>query len=136
MLEEYISKKWVKWVGVGLITVFVGLLVFDAGIAVGERRERPRVEEPFSAYGVPLPHTYGDPDHGAVGTIESTDFPGSITIMTRGNEEESVLLTSSTELEPSGATSTLLAPGSHVIIIGQPDGTSSIDAMLIRVLPQ
>jgi hypothetical protein len=137
MLDDHFSKSPLKWILAGLGVLLLALLIFDAGIALGERRARPHPETPFSAYGMPLPHTFGEEGHGAVGTIASTSLPGSFTLTTRDDDTDTILIGPSTELEPQGTpTSTLLVPGSHVIIIGEPESNESIQATLIRVLPQ
>lgn len=135
MLEDYFYKKRTKWIFVVLIALLLGLLIFDAGLTVGERRARPP-QPPFNAYGVPLPHMYGA-GHGADGIITSVNLPQSFTLTTRDGDTDTVLIGTSTELEPAGTpTSTLLVAGSHIIVIGEPEVNESIQALLIRVLPQ
>ncbi len=118
--------------GGGLATFVIALLIFHAGFVAGSRRFEPAGRGPHE-FGLQFPHGFVAGGHGAVGTIDNW-VPPTLTLTTRGGDKETVLVGTTTRIEPPGATSTLLVPGARVIIIGTPD-TDGLQANVIRMLP-
>jgi hypothetical protein len=137
--EDYLFTKNTRWALWGLLGLFVALLIFVAGVAVGRhsRAGRGAVETsfqpPFMPGGIPLPNGFVTQDHGAVGTVKSVS-PPTFTLIERDGDTAVVRFSSTTPL--SGAPA--LAPGQFVIVVGDPAGAGAdddIDARFMRVFP-
>lgn len=133
-LEDYLFKRNSRYAIWTTFAIVVALLIFHAGVIFGERDARGMDDHgpqmgPFGA----LPHSYMESGHGAVGEIESY-APPILIVETRGESTTSITVASTTLIDPSGATSTTLVPGAHVIIIGTPI-QGGMTAKLIRVVP-
>lgn len=121
--------------------LIVGLLIFHAGTAFGERHALSRMHmgrqlAPVLGMGF-LPHGFMPDEHGAVGTIMNITLP-LLTLKTRDGREESVRIASSTQVRSTSADPSVdqLKVGQSVIVLGDPDDTApgDIDARLIRIL--
>jgi hypothetical protein len=128
----------------GLILLFAG---FDAGVSVGERKERhfsnrnanfenifvPRpqmmMRGPLPTVRPPLP-----PAHGVFGKVISVSWP-SIVISAPDNTEQEVVATSSTQIRIGRAAGTQadIAPGVDAAVFGSPNAAGQIEAQLIRI---
>lgn len=150
-LKATASRRPVLYLLVTLAVLFIALLIFDAGIAVGTRRAfemRPRGDMMFErqpmfgvgGVGVPLPHGFVPGNHGAVGTITSVSLP-TLDMTTRDGTTQHIRITDDTRIEgiDRPLDSDDLAVGQSIIVLATPGemSTSSetLDAHLIRVLP-
>lgn len=150
-LKATASRRPVLYMLVTLAVLFVALLVFDAGVAVGTRRAfdmRPHDDMMFGrqpmfgvgGVGVPLPHGFIPGNHGAVGTIQSLSLP-TFDMMARDGTTQHVRITDDTRIEgidrPLDADDLVI--GQSIVVLATPGkiSTSSetLDAHLIRVLP-
>jgi len=148
-LQEFFSRRSVRWALCAFAAVLILLLTLDAGIALGERHAYQRLSRSRTmgsmmppppglmdgGFGF-LPHGFMQEEHGAVGTITGLSLP-TITVETRSGESEVVRVATSTMINGGPATSTdSLAVGQKVIVIGEPDeDEGGVGARLIRILP-
>lgn len=118
--------------------LFILLLVFRAGVAVGFRESsfahrsltaRDRDPRPF--FSDDFPQT-----HGGVGKITAVQLP-SLTIETPEGVQKIVLLTASTSIRMASGTSSpgSLSIGKYIIVLGMPDQNGTIEARALRELP-
>jgi hypothetical protein len=122
--------------------VVVGLLIFHAGVAYGERHAFGRMHglgrgEPPPGFGM-LSHSFIPEGHGAVGTITAL-ASSTMTLKLRDGGTQTIYIDSDTVihgLTPS-ETLTSLKVGEDIAVIGEPDedNAGQINAKLIRVLP-
>ena len=118
-------------------TVVVGLLIFHAGFASGERHAFERLHHGGTM--LPegfLPHGFIPDGHGMVGVIESVGS-STLTVRTRDGNTEYVEVGSTTIIhaDPSATTSQPQV-GSGIVIIGNPDDSANeLDARFIRLTP-
>jgi hypothetical protein len=131
-----------KWILLAVATLAVALLIFHAGLALGERRALERIRPvsdgaPGPMGGGMLPYGFLPDGHGTVGSIKSIALP-ILTVTQRDGEEELVTVTASTTIEDGARR---LAPsaitvGQQVIVIGEPGSIEdAIQAELIKVFP-
>ena len=127
--------------------LLVALLIFWAGTAVGSREARfSRDWEnnylgQFGGPGSPFVPQGGRDDsfmsaHGAFGDIVGVRLP-EIVVKGAAESEKTVIVGGATVIRRSHAlaTTTDLAPGETVIVIGEPDSKGDIQASLIRIVP-
>lgn len=123
--------------------LFLAILIFHAGVAVGSHRHVRGKSEMEHGWGfrgpgfdVKFPRGFIAGSHGAVGIIVSVGS-SSITLRTRDGETQTVLLTNTTvtRSESGDASSTTLSVGQHIIILGSPSDAGALTADLIRILP-
>ncbi|HVY72880.1 MAG TPA: hypothetical protein VG984_02435 [Candidatus Paceibacterota bacterium] len=150
-LKATLSRRPIAYLLLILAMLFVALLVFDAGVAVGTRRAfniRPHGNMMYErqpmfgvgGVGVPLPHGFIPGNHGAVGTISAISLP-TFDMTTRDGAIQHVRITDDTRIE--GMDRPLspdnLSTGQSIVVFAAPGemSTSSetLDAHLIRVLP-
>ena len=128
---------------VGLI--LAALVVFQAGIAVGEHRAGFSYrggENYYRVFGNPQDPMSGmfneelSEGDGTVGKIISVHLP-SFVVEDNDQTEKTVLVSTSTTIRNlrDATSSTALSPGEYVIVIGDPTENSEIDARFIRLLP-
>jgi len=143
MLEDYFFTKNTRYVLWGAFAVLVALLIFHAGVVIGEHEPRMHPGPGMQAAG-PLgkfmPKEAFMSGHGAVGEIATVTLP-TFTLITRDNETQQVETGSSTSVEggPTGTVSDLVR-GETVIVIGDPqavdtDGQNDLDARIVKILP-
>jgi len=136
MPEDFSFSKHTRVVLWVLLGAFVALLIFIAGVSVGERHgEHPHGAPgaPFWPGGVALPEGFVTRGHGAVGTIASVTLP-TLTLRERDGDTVVAHVASGTPIAGAAA----LAPGQFVIIIGDPAQSGNedfVDARFVRVLP-
>ncbi len=134
----YTKRKTVAFVAGGVI---VALLIFHAGVSVGERRAFSHIH---AGYPFPpqrsegfLPHGFMPEGHGAVGTITRIELP-VLTLQTRDGRDTSVRVSSSTPVRSATEESSInnLKVGDNIIVVGSPDEKipDNLDAKLIRIL--
>ncbi len=147
-LEDYIFIKNTKWLVWGASAVFVGALIFHAGVVLSSHsrftEDEPgamhgfEVRMPFGGVGVQLPQGFMPGGHGALGTISSITLP-TITLTSRDGAMLRVEISSSTQIAGAAATTTNdLRVGDTIIVVGDPNDTDEkgeVDAIFIRVLP-
>ncbi len=123
------------------------LLIFWAGTAVGYREAKfsgdwgNNYSQQFGGPGSPFV-PQGDRDdsfmsaHGAFGEIVGVRLPEMI-VKGATESEKTVIVGGATVIRRSHAlaTTTDLAPGETVIVIGEPDSKGDIQASLIRIVP-
>ena len=150
-LEDYMFTKNTKWILWGLGALVLAALIFHAGVVVGSHdRGMPGhnfdkawfdAQIPFGGGTLPLPQGFIPGGHGAFGTISSVALP-AITVTTRDGVTLTVNVDSDTQIvgaTPEGTSSpSALKVGDTIIVLGDPDDTSSstaVDARLIRIVP-
>ena len=131
--------------GIVLATIGIALLcllMFQAGVAFGERRAFHQMRAmtgrgPMAEFGF-LSHSFipGAGGHGVVGTITSVTLP-TFTITTREGEIETVVVASSTVVRGQpGQTANDLRTGEGVVILGEPEnGSEKFTARFINIVP-
>ena len=145
-LTKFAHSRLFEGIIVGFAIALIVVCIFEAGVAVGHH------EASFpSRWGENYARDFGDPsqglgmlgldDHqpnsnGTVGQIVSISST-TITIASDQKPEQQIILGSDTVIRnPSGdVTSTALAIGAHVIVLGTPTASGEIDAKLIRIVP-
>jgi hypothetical protein len=148
-IKEYIQSPSFKGILIGIFIAIVALVIFQAGVAVGERKasfahrfgenfeknfKDPRGGE-FMQRGFP-----GGADmpggHGAVGEIVSIALP-LIVVAGPDNLEKTVVITDTTEIREfrDSIESTELEVGDFIIVLGNPNDAGQVDAKLIRLAP-
>ena len=137
-------SQGLKWILLATAEIFIVLLVFHAGLSLGERRAidrfgPPRPGQPGpGGFAVGVPHGFLPDGHGAVGIISKITLP-TISMAGRDGDVEEVIITASTTIEqgPQILTPADLTLGENIIVIGAPEPAGAqIQAKLIRVLPQ
>ncbi len=130
----------------GVIILIVGLLIFKAGMIVGEKKAGFSYgwgENYHRNFGGPPPGFFqglGDRDfmaaHGTFGKIIKIDGQ-TLTILGPNNIEKSIVLSDQTVVNFLHETlkSTDLKLDQYIVVIGQPNDASQIEAKLIRVMP-
>ncbi len=123
------------------------LLIFWAGTAVGYRQARfsddweNSYAHQFGGPGSPFVAHGGQDDsfmsaHGAFGQVVGVRLP-EIIVKGSSESEKTVMVNASTIIRRfrAAATTTDLATGETVIVIGEPDSQGTIQASLIRIVP-
>lgn len=146
-LKEFAQSKSFHGILIGLAIAITILLIFQAGVAVGYRKASfaykfgdnyyRAFDERGPRSSVMIGLRGGFPDaHGATGAIVSVNLP---TFVVAGPDdiEKVVILRDDTlirrfeaEVEPSA-----LKVDDFVVVLGEPNDDSQIEAKLIRVLP-
>lgn len=147
-IKEFIQSQTFRGIIIGLSLAVVGLIIFQAGVAVGERKatfgqrfgdnfERnfrgPDGGMMFLGFPAEGPMPSG---HGAVGEIISIALP-NIVIAGPDNLEKTIVIGTDTrvrefqsELNPED-----LRVGDHIVTLGEPNKEGQIEAKLVRLLP-
>ncbi|MEK7631050.1 MAG: hypothetical protein AAB417_03425 [Patescibacteria group bacterium] len=144
-IEEIVQSKIFTGILSGIAITIVALLIFQAGIMVGHRK---------AAYSYHFGETYyrtfgrsGDAvrdafpgelagGHGAVGRIIKLE-PPTIVVEGPDNIEKIITIGDQTIIKRFRDTITVndLKLEDHIIVIGEPYDTGTINARLIRVMP-
>ncbi len=148
-IQAYIKSASFKGILIGLCIAIAALIIFQAGITVGERRStfarhfgdsfernfrNPR-DDGFARRKLP-----GGSDmpggHGAVGEIVSIALP-QIIVAGQDKFEKTVVVGGSTEIREFRDTlkADELKVGNFIIVLGSPNDNGEIEAKLIRLLP-
>ena len=146
MNEFFQSRTFFRLIA-ALGVLLVALVIFLAGTAVGYREAGFAGEwnsnylRQFGGPGSPLVG-HGDQDdsfmsaHGAFGEVIGVRLPE---IMVKGPEEgeKTVIVSGDTTVRRfhEAATTTDIAPGETVVVIGEPDSQGIIHASLVRIMP-
>ena len=127
LLHRWSSSKSGTVVLVVVGEILVCLLVFQAGVAFGERRVFHGMHDPshglIPEFGF-LSHSFIPQGHGVVGTITNVSLP-TFTVATREGEVETVTVSTSTVIRGfPGITEHDLRAGQDVTILGNPENSS------------
>lgn len=118
--------------------VVIALLIFQAGVAFGERRVfhdmHGMPHGPIPEFGF-LSHSFIPQGHGIVGTITSISLP-TFMVASRDGETETVMVSTSTVLRGfPGVTTASLQVGQEVTVLGDPEnGAEEFTARFINIL--
>jgi hypothetical protein len=146
MIEDYFFTKNTKWFIGGAAALIVGLLLFHAGVVVGQH-EPMRGRMTFNGQGQPtqggmlggfMPtRGFVEDGHGAVGTIATVTLP-TFTMQNRDGLTQQIYTSTST-IVTGGTVADIsaLTKGDVVIVIGDPNDTDDgyLDARIIHILP-
>jgi len=114
--------------------VLVGLLIFHAGVAYGERRVLARMSEDSQHEFGFFSHSYIPSTHGAVGIISSISSPVVVLTMRDGSVRR-VTVSSSTMIRGPKGSQPELSVGQSVTALGDPDDVqNNMNARVIQVL--
>lgn len=133
-LEDYLFVKNTRWIWWGLGALVLALLIFHAGYALGTRRGLPSGPDRavrVGGFGISKfmpPQTFIVGGHGAAGTIATVTLP-TIILKQNDGDDETVLVTASSTIRPPEP----LSAGQYVIILGTPEGSSTLQAKLIEI---
>jgi hypothetical protein len=140
MLEDYFFTKNTKWVLWGAFILIVALLIFHAGMVVGQHRPHARANEgpaPGGMLGGFMPtEGYVESGHGAVGTIATVTLPTFI-LQSRDGLTQTIYAGSTTVVTGGLVPNTsALVRNEAVIVIGDPNDTDDgyLDARIIHIL--
>ena len=144
MLEDYFFTKNTKWVVWGAAAIILGLLLFHAGVVVGQH-EPMRGHMTFNGQGQPVlgmlsgfmpARGFVEDGHGAVGTIATITLP-TFTMQNRDGLTQQIYTGTSTVVTGgTSADTSALKQGEVVIVIGDPNDTDDqyLDARIIHIL--
>ena len=147
--NKKINRDTLKWVVIGLAGFAVIVLIFGAGMVIGEMKAKFSyrwAESYHKNFGGPRGGFFGDwrripplpgdfiEGHGAFGEIIELNG-NSFVIKGRGNVEKIIIITEDTIIKKGMKTiKDGLKVGEHVVIIGSPNEEGQIEAKLIRIL--
>ncbi len=143
MIEDYFFTKNTKWVLWGAVAILAALLIFHAGVVVGQQqplRGRMVLTNGKTSQGMLggiMPRQgFVENGHGAVGTIATVTLP-TFTLESRDGLNQTIYAGTSTTVT-GGQTNdaSALQSGEVVIVIGDPDDTDDgyLDARIIHIL--
>lgn len=145
--EDIIFSREGRYAMGTIVALIIAALIFHMGYATGQRHaygmrggpdmqdreNRPPFLQPF---GVSIPRGFIPGGHGLIGTVSDSD-DSSVTLETRDGESRVVLVGTSTVIKiPPGATSTSLESGKEILVIGEPNESGNIRAVIIQILPR
>lgn len=148
-IQEYIKSSSFKGILTGICIAIVALIIFQAGIAIGERKATfagrfgDSFERNFRKPGDDgfmqrrLPGGSDMPGgHGAVGQIVSVALP-QIVVSGPDNLEKTVLINDSTEIREFRDTvqADKLKVGDFIVVLGSPNDSGQVEAKLVRLMP-
>jgi hypothetical protein len=148
-IKAYIKSQSFKGILIGISVAIIALIIFQAGVAVGERkvsfahRFGDNFERNFrDPRGGGLIHRGfpGGPDmpggHGAVGEIVSISLP-LVVVAGPDNLEKTVLVTDTTKIRKfqDSIEAGELGVGDFIIVLGTPNDEGQVEAKLIRLAP-
>lgn len=144
-LQNSFQDKNVAKLTLALGILLVALLIFQAGIFFGARRESFACNFDRAFFGrgdaqrsILAPFRKFDPNpHGVVGNIVSVRLPSIMVKGDRSTDEEIVTITPQTVIRRfrDNASTTDLVPGNQIIVIGEAGQDGTIKASLIRIMP-
>lgn len=148
-IHSIIQTKKFRIAAYALLVLFAVLIVFQAGVVVGYKKAV------FShGLGENYSRAFGDPDHdhdgffggipgdnmtsshGAVGKIVRITLP-TIVVASNDNVEKVIHLSDDTNIRKfrTEIKNSDLVVGDFIVVLGEPNVNSQIEARLIRVLP-
>ncbi|MFA5744688.1 MAG: hypothetical protein WC887_00510 [Candidatus Paceibacterota bacterium] len=148
-IQEYLQTQSFKGVLVGIFISIIILLIFQAGIAIGERKAS------FAChFGDNFERNFKDPQggsfmqkgfsgmagmpggHGAVGKIVSITLP-FVVVAGPDNLEKTVVFTTGTEIREFRTIipASKLTVGDFIVVLGTPNTEGQIEAKLVRLAP-
>ena len=148
-LKEYIQSQSFKGVLIGIFIAIISLVIFQAGVSVGERKaafayrfgdnfER-NFKDPQGR--VFMPKVFPDGSdmpsgHGAVGKIVSVNLP-LVVVASPDNLEKTIVITDTTEIRKFRDTLSVdqLSVDDFIVVLGTPNNQGQVDAKLIRLAP-
>ncbi|HMP67595.1 MAG TPA: hypothetical protein PKA60_02505 [Candidatus Paceibacterota bacterium] len=147
-IKDYIQSQSFKGVLIGIFIAIIALIIFQSGVAVGERRasfahrfgdnfERNFRDPRGGFFQQRMPSGMNIPGgHGAVGEIVSISLP-LVVVAGPDNLEKTVVVGNDTEIREfrDSITADKLEVGSFVVVLGTPNDEGQIDAKLVRILP-
>ncbi len=154
MIEDYFFTKNTRWVLWGAFAVVLALLIFHAGVVVGQHdpmrgnmmyvNGEPAMPDGGMLGGIMPARGFVESGHGAVGTV-TTVTPPTFVLQTRDGLTQTVYAGSSTVVtgpatdsrQPAYPSSVeLIKTGEFVIVIGDPNDTDDgfLDARIIHIL--
>lgn len=151
-LKEFTQSKSFQGILIGIIISIIVLLIFQAGVMVGQHKARfgDRMGEHFERNFVGMEGREGFPPnlifgfdemlppggHGAVGQVINVTLP-TFVIAGPDNLERTILITDETvirqfrdELQKEN-----IEAGKFVVVLGEPNDKGETEARLIRFLP-
>jgi hypothetical protein len=145
-IKDYIKSRSFRGIIVGIGAAVIVLIIFQAGVFVGYRKASFAYRFGDNYYRTfnrrtpaPLGFPVGDKffvSHGAAGQVMSISLP-TFVVAGPDSVEKTVLVGTSTlvrkldaELKPED-----IKTGDFVVVIGDPNDDSQIQAKLIRILP-
>jgi len=150
-IKKIFESKTLRTVIYTIGTLAVVSLVFQAGMMAGFRKAsfgRDWGDNYAMNFGSPYRGTqmmgrdFGDfgnlPNaHGAIGRIIKIELPTIIVLDEKENTEKVVLISDKTEIRKvrDSAIKEDLKIDDHIVVIGSPNSSGQIEAMLIRLLP-
>lgn len=147
-LKNFIGSQTFRGILIGLLVAVIALIIFQSGVAVGERRSsfahrfgdnfEKNFRGPDSRFMIrgmagqgPMPG-----GHGAAGEIISIELP-KIIVAGPDNLEKTIVVSESTLIREfqNELTAKDLKVGNRIVILGMPTDEGEIDARLIRLVP-
>lgn len=144
MIEDYFFTKNTKWILWGALALILALLIFHAGVEVGQQQPRHShasfnglPPQPGMLSGIMPQQDFVADGHGAVGTVATVTLPTFILTSRGGLDEEIYAGTSTVVTGGASADTSALKSGETVIVIGDPEDTDDgyLDARIIHILP-
>jgi len=146
-IQDFIKSPFFRGIMLGICAAIAILLVFQAGVFVGYRKASFAYrfgDNYYRAFDSKTPAPFGFPlmdefraSHGAVGEVMSVSLP-TLVVAGPDSVEKTVYVSTSTlirkfdsELKPED-----IKTGDFLVVIGDPDENSQIQAKLIRMLPE
>lgn len=146
-IKEVFKKSKVKKIVYVLGCIFVGLLIFQAGMFVGFKKAgfafrngekyfreiSGKSDDQFTGFS----RSDFTNSHGSIGKIISINLP-YITLADKDGTEKTILISTSTNIRKfrDSIKAEDLKVNDFVVVIGDSDeGTPDVEAMLIRVVP-
>lgn len=148
-IQTIIQTKKFQTAAFALLSLFAVLIIFQAGVVVGYKKavfSRGLGENYSRAYGDPdhdgdgffgrIPGDNMTSSHGAVGKIVRITLP-TIVVASKDAVEKVIHVSDDTNIRKfrNEMKSTDLVVGDFIVVLGEPNTDSQIEARLIRVLP-
>lgn len=150
--KKIIESKTFRTIIYTIGVIALVFIIFQAGMVVGFKRAsfgRDWGDNYATNFGSPLMgpqmmgQRFGDLNnnlpnaHGAIGKIISLDLPTIVVLDEKDNTEKSVLINDKTKIieQRDIVGSSELKVDDYVIVIGNPNSSGQIEALLIRFLP-
>lgn len=148
-LKELTQSKSFQGILIGIIISIIALLIFQAGVTVGQHKARfgDRMGEHFERNFVDMNREGFSPSlgfgemlppggHGAAGEVMSVTLP-TFVIAGPDNLERTIVVTDETVIRQyrNEVNTESIRTGNFVVVLGEPNDKGEIEAKLIRFLP-